>query len=116
MDKPIPVREIPANASSVDLTTGKETPLASSFKVLPPKKDHCQICAVKHDPAEPHNAQSLYYQTLFQSMIGRPATWADAAAHCSPEVQFKWKHHLGQLGHWSEPPNGEPPVKHHGVE
>jgi hypothetical protein len=30
------------------------------MQLLPPAKGTCPICAVKHDPALPHNAQSMY--------------------------------------------------------
>ncbi len=30
--------------------------------LLPPPKDCCQECAVKHEPTEPHNPQSFFYQ------------------------------------------------------
>lgn len=61
-----------------------------AFKLLPPAKDCCQVCAVKHSPDQPHNKQSLYYQVVFENENGRAATWADAMAHCSDEVKQKW--------------------------
>lgn len=48
--------------------------------LLPPPPGTCPICAVKHDPTWPHNAQSLYYQYRFYGIRGRWPTWADAAA------------------------------------
>jgi hypothetical protein len=65
--------------------------------LLPPDKDVCQICAVKHDPTLPHNAQSLYYQTKFQMENGRAATWEDAMAHCTEEVKKVWREALADV-------------------
>jgi hypothetical protein len=113
--KPRAVRQIPADVTSVDLTTGKETPQGGSWKVMPPSADKCQICAAKHAPHQPHNAQSIYYQMTFQGMLGRAPTWADAVAHCSDQMKLLWEKELRIAGAWSEPPQGEQPVKHHGV-
>jgi len=111
------VHEIASSVSVVDAETGKEIKTEPvSWKVMLPPSDHCQICAFKHEPDQPHNAQTLYYRMIFSNQIGREPTWADAMAHCSPEVQAKWKEELTKRGHWSEPPNGEPPVAHHGIE
>lgn len=115
MTDPKPVREIPAVVTKVDLETGEETHEPMTWKVIPPAADKCQICAGGHGPKEPHNAQSMYYQILFQNMVGRPPTWADALAHCSDTVRLAWTVLLKKDGHWSEPPDGEKPVAHHGV-
>lgn len=71
--------------------------------LLPPHPDACQVCARKHDPAWPHDAQSIYYQMDFLNKNGRPPTWADAISHCPPEMQAEWKRLLTRDGHWSEP-------------
>lgn len=115
MTKPKVVKEIPSTITKVDITTGKETHGAMSWKVLPPSPDKCQICAHVHEPGEPHNAQTAYYQMLFQSMVGRAPTWADAMAHCDANMKRAWTHLLKEAGHWTEPPEGEIPVAHHGV-
>ena len=62
------------------------------FKVLrgKPKEGQCPDCAVFHDPGQPHDAQSLYYQYTFYEDKGRWPTWKDALAHCAPEVQALW--------------------------
>ncbi len=109
------IREIPSTMDVID-ADGKVSTKPMAWKILPPQQDACQICAVKHAPEQPHNAQSLYYQMTFNAMIGRPPTWADAVAHCSDVVQNGWRRGLDEMGVWSEPPNGEKPVKHHGVE
>ncbi len=76
--------------------------------LLPPAEGTCPICAVTHGPDEAHNAQSLYYQYRFYGIRGRWPTWADAVAHCTPEVAALWKQYLQDRGAWSEPANGEP--------
>lgn len=111
-----PTKQIPSIVTEVDLSTGKETHKPMAWNVMPPPKDKCQICAVKHDPAQPHNAQSLYYQMTFNGMVGRSPTWADAMAHCEAPVRDAWKAELLRMKAWSEPPIGEMPVCHHGVE
>jgi hypothetical protein len=110
-----PVRKLAATVETVDVETGKVVKTAPvAWGVMPPKKGLCQICAVDHLPEDPHNAQSLYYQMCFQNQVGRAATWADATAHCTEKMQASWKYLLRK--NWTEPPNGEKPVKHHGVE
>jgi hypothetical protein len=69
-----------------------------AFKMLPPKPDVCQTCAVKHDAGQPHNQQSLYYQFHFWSDHGRWPKWKDAMAHCSPEIKQKWIAALKEKG------------------
>jgi hypothetical protein len=109
------IKQIPGALTEVDLTTGKETHKPMAWNVLPPAADKCQVCAVKHAPSEPHDAQSLYYQMTFNGMIGRAPTWADAIAHCDDGVKRAWGAELRKMGAWSEPQNGEAPVLHHGV-
>lgn len=110
------VKEIASSKTTIDLKTGEETHEPIAWKVLPPRADHCQICATKHEPGNAHNVQSMYYQMLFASQVGRAPTWADAVAHCSEPVRAAWKAELQSKGYWSEPANGEQPVAHHGVE
>lgn len=66
--------------------------------LLPPAPDVCQACARDHDPAFPHDQQSLYWQTRFELAEGRPPTWADAMAHCDLEMQRLWCEGLENLG------------------
>lgn len=68
------------------------------FMLLPPAPGLCQECAVKHEPEQPHNQRSLYYQYRFYRKNGRWPTWADALAHCSPEVVDAWIDELGRMG------------------
>ena|SRR5713226_8851122 len=109
------IKKIPSTLTKID-ADGKETTEGMAWNVMPPSPDKCQICATKHEPNQPHNQQSLYYQVTFNSMIGRSPTWADALAHCDQTTQDAWKSELKKMNAWSEPPNGEDPVHHHGIE
>ena len=81
------------------------------MKLLPPPPDHCRICAAKHEPHQPHNANSLFYATRFQMRYGRPGTWADAIAHMRADDQAKVRRSLECYGErWTEPPAGVAPI------
>lgn len=110
-----PVTGVPGTVTKVD-ASGKETVERMTWGILPPAKGKCPICAHAHGAGDPHNAQMLFYQIAFNGMVGRPPTWADALAHCSEETRRKWEALLKEKGHWTEPPAGVAPVKHHGVE
>ena len=58
----------------------------------------CPMCAVKHEPEQPHNQQSLAWQYKFYDLHGRFPTWADAMAHCSDEVKAYWAEALKEHG------------------
>lgn len=58
----------------------------------------CPECAVAHAPDQPHNRDSLCYQYKFYDAHGCCPTWADAMAHCSPEVKAVWAEELKKLG------------------
>lgn len=58
--------------------------------LLRPDPNVCQKCAVDHDPEQPHNQQSLYWQYWFYGKNGRWPTWEDAMAHCTDEVKQYW--------------------------
>jgi hypothetical protein len=109
-------KEIPSVMTEVDLATGEETHKPMSWKMLPPAVGSCQICGRTHAATEPHDAQSLYYQMAFQGVVGRAPTWADAVAHCEEPVRKAWELELLRRDVWTEPPAGEMPVKHHGIE
>ena len=68
------------------------------FMLLPPAKDVCQECAVKHAPEEPHDATSLYYQYSFKAEHGRWPGWKEAMAHCSEEMKLIWTKELRKKG------------------
>ena len=66
--------------------------------ILPPKKGTCQECATEHDPAWPHNRDSLYYQMRFYQRNKRFPTWVDAMAHCCETMKIAWKKELAARG------------------
>ena len=70
--------------------TAPDDDVRSDWMVLPPAPDRCQTCAMRHDPGDPHNPDSFYYQTVFNIEHGRLPTWKDAAAHCTDEVRARW--------------------------
>ena len=111
------IRPVPSTVTTVDLTTGERTTKPMHWGLMPAAAGKCQTCAVAHEPAQAHNAQSLYYQYAFYGATGRWPTWADAVAHCAPETQAAWKrelssHHTGNR--WTEPPQGMAPIMHLG--
>ena len=75
----------------------KEIPF-ESVVILPPKPGVCPICAVDHEPDQPHNHDSLYYQMKFRQQHGRFPTWADAMAHCDEHVKQLWIAALAERG------------------
>jgi hypothetical protein len=62
------------------------------------KDGQCAECAVVHDPSHPHNQQSLFWQYSFMEKQGRWPTWADAMAHCTPQMQADWTRALAEHG------------------
>lgn len=113
---PIALTKIPSTVTKVDVATGEEVVEGMAWNILPPLEGRCKICGIEHRDDYPHNAQSLYYQMTFGSMHGRAPTWADAIAHCPENVKAHWKTVLGNMGQWSEPPAGERPIAHHGID
>lgn len=72
--------------------------VTKGFILLPPAAHLCQVCAHDHPSDQPHNAQTLFYQTKFFMDHGRAPTWMDATGHCSPEVREHWLSALRDLG------------------
>lgn len=72
--------------------------VASPMMLLPPHPSKCQVCAVEHAAEQPHNAQSLFYQVKFHMENGRDANWADAMAHCEPQMKDFWTAALAEAG------------------
>jgi hypothetical protein len=68
------------------------------FDLLPAAPDTCPECAVKHEPEEPHNQQSLFYKYKFFNEYGRWPTWEDAMSHCSVEMKALWIAELAKEG------------------
>ena len=58
----------------------------------------CPECAVKHDPKQPHNRDSLTYQYKFYDQHGRWPTWKDAMEHCTEDVKKFWLQALREKG------------------
>lgn len=61
-----------------------------AFSLLPAAPGTCPECAVSHDPQQPHNQQSLFYQYHFYNEYGRWPTWADAMERCPEEIKAAW--------------------------
>jgi hypothetical protein len=76
----------------------QQTKRCGALGLLPPKPDVCQACASDHEPEEPHNQRSLYYQYAFLADHGRWPTWGDAMAHCSEGMREMWIVELRKLG------------------
>jgi hypothetical protein len=89
-------RQAPKRAAVADAAA--EIPINSGAYLLPPRPDVCQACAVKHSPEQPHNQQSLYWQYWFHGKHQRWPTWADAMAHCEPDIRQFWVSELGKHG------------------
>lgn len=99
------MKSIPVQTEVVDMSTGKTIETKTTeFHIIPPKLEPgaCTECGRIHEPTEPHDQTRLLYQYAFFSEHHRWPTWADACAHCSPEVQAHWKKILTELGKWSE--------------
>jgi hypothetical protein len=77
---------------------GRSKDHLGGFKLLPVAPGLCRECAVDHEAEMPHDQASLHYQYHFYGEHGRWPTWADAMAHCTPEMQRVWKEELGKEG------------------
>jgi hypothetical protein len=105
------MRTIPVETQVVDMTTGNVVETRTTpFMLMPPRPGTCEVCGREHDPQLPHDAQQLYYQYAFYGATGRWPTWADAVAHCAPNLQTKWKEALLECHKWTEPAEGLLPV------
>ena len=58
----------------------------------------CPECGRAHAEEMPHDQQSLAYQYKFYDQHGRWPTWADAMAHCMPEIKDLWAASLKEKG------------------
>lgn len=74
----------------------------SAMQVLPPVAG-CPECGREHDPQLPHDLHALVYQYQFrsrQAQAGREErwpTWDDAMAHCTPDIQQRWRDGLQRV-------------------
>lgn len=50
----------------------------------------CPECAATHNPSQPHNRDSLFYQYNFYDKNGCWPTWVDTMSHCPEEVKKLW--------------------------
>ena len=66
--------------------------------MAPPRPGTCPECAVDHDPAYPHNRDSLFYQYKFFAANNRWPTWADAMMHCDQAMKDMWIEKLREMG------------------
>jgi protein-disulfide isomerase len=89
---------MPKNNKLITKVIGITNDPKEGMRLLPAKKGTCPECAVAHDPTQPHNQQSIYYQYHFYADHQRFPNWGDAMAHCSKEVQEVWKQELLKAG------------------
>lgn len=68
------------------------------IKIRAPRPGACKICATVHQPGQPHDRDSLYYQNWFRKRYKRLPTWADAMAHCSEDVKAEYMSTLAGRG------------------
>ena len=68
------------------------------IKVVPPSPGTCPICATNHDPGEPHDRDSLYYQNWFRKKYRRFPTWEDAMSHCEENTRARFIKRLERRG------------------
>lgn len=73
-----------------------------TIKIIAPEPGACKICAALHNPDQPHERDSLYYQMRFFQVYNRFPSWDDAMAHCSKAVQLQVKQDLIERGIISE--------------
>lgn len=70
----------------------------SAWTLVPPAPGACQTCGADHDPREPHNPESLYWQTKRNIEGEPPPTWADALAHVEDPLRQAWVAALAERG------------------
>lgn len=97
------MKSVPVERHTIDAQTGDTKRDIVQFGLMPPHPGTCAVCGVKHEPSQPHNAQSMYYQYAFYGEHGRWPTWADAIAHCDGITRDMWKDILTEKNAWSEP-------------
>lgn len=68
------------------------------IRILAPARGRCPLCAERHRPEEPHEANSLYYIMRFRRVHKRMPTWADAMRHCPEEIRAAFAAQLKERG------------------
>lgn len=98
------MRTIKVPTEVVDMRTGEVVERRMSDMHIAPPADPlaCPMCAKRHPPEQPHNAQSLHYQYSFYAEHNRWPTWKDAVAHCAEPIRHAWEAELRKGGHWPE--------------
>jgi hypothetical protein len=69
-----------------------------AWQLMPPAPGACQECGVLHAPEQPHNPDSLYWQTKRWQNHEPLPTWEDALRHCPPDVRAAWVEALREHG------------------
>ena len=98
--------KIPVQMQVCDAETGQvieERPVNFILMPVDTSAGQCPVCGQKHEPREPHNAQSPYYQYRIYGETGKWPTWADAVAHCDPLIQWAWYNAISERGVWTGP-------------
>lgn len=70
----------------------------SNWTLMPAAPDACQVCAANHTPEEPHNPDSLYWQTARHIAGEDPPTWELALAHVEEPLRQGWVDELAKHG------------------
>jgi hypothetical protein len=73
-------------------------PPSEHYGNWPPPATHCPECGAYHEPEYPHDRESVFYQIKFKRRTGRWPTWADALAHCPPDIKTIWIEELVSRG------------------
>lgn len=68
------------------------------IRITAPTPGTCLVCATKHDPRDPHDRDSLYYQNRFYKRHKRFPTWEDAMSHCDAATQAAFREKLKKRG------------------
>lgn len=77
--------------------------IAEEKEIHRPGVGLCEVCEWDHEAGMPHNLETQFYRIQFWARFGRGPTWADACAHCGPQMRAMWKKWLSGFGVWSEP-------------
>jgi hypothetical protein len=70
----------------------------TSWTLLEPIPPACSECGADHMAVEPHNPESVYWQTKRYINHEPPPTWRDALAHCPPDIRAAWEAALRARG------------------
>jgi len=84
---------VPVTLPPTVRAAGDPRPKQATWTLLPvdTRAGACSQCGRDHDPDQPHDKMTLAYKYAFYAEHDRWPTWADAMAHCTPEVQAQWR-------------------------